>query len=184
MKETRFNLLATASMDDVYTLLEGQVFHATSFANFAQIKADGKIRPNKDGKFSTPFGNRKNGYFQKRGCVSLFDYRVKPPESSINYRWRCSPFLPAQSGGDGAALLILSERVYPRLLPWNSWSVEEAWKDMLVPHVEAGHKGPIAFTSVIEVILVELLEDSDSSASASASAVRDTEHVPAATRRS
>lgn len=133
--------------------LVGRVFHVTALSSLRFILEDGAIRPN-DGRFESPFGST-NAYFKHRGCVSVFDYRVATDDQIETSLGKCSvlriirPALPI-------ACLFLSETVQARLIPYT--------KDMLtrgkiVPHVEAGHEGPIPISEIAAVLRVTIERD-------------------------
>ena len=100
MKTTKYVRLETDSFDDITSLLEGRVFHVTKLSYLDSILADGEIKPNMDSALATAFGST-NAFFRQRNFVSLFDYRVEPPDET--FRNRCSPFQPARSdpGSEG-----------------------------------------------------------------------------------
>lgn len=103
------------SVTDIEDILEGKVFHVTLLPNWNLIHTSGSILPNPAGQLPTTFGS-SNSFFRARGCISVFDYRVKPPEGPIDYRHRCHPLQPAQPDTPGAAILILHPDFYPELL--------------------------------------------------------------------
>jgi hypothetical protein len=51
------------------------------------------------------------------------------------------------------------------LVSWQQWKQEEAWSEQMVPHVEAGHPGPIPLNLINEIICVEKDDDPNSFAS-------------------
>jgi hypothetical protein len=145
-------------LSDVEAMVEGKVFHVTRRDAWDQIALCGEIRPNTDGSFATPFGS-SNSYFRRRGCVSVFDFREPPTEEIRVFRTRCWPFQPAQPGNGGIAILLLKQSLHDRLIPWTHWKEESAYGEMVVPHVEAGHPGPIPTTEVSEVVFLRRSED-------------------------
>jgi len=147
------------SLDDISSLLEGRVFHVTKLAYLDAILTSGEIRPNGDSSLPTTFGYPANGFFRKRNCISLFDYRIEPTDQIKDFRTRCWPFQHARGG---IAILILMPDIYPALVPWTRWKEEEAWSDQVVPHVEAGYPGSISTDLIDEVICLTLEEDPNS----------------------
>lgn len=143
---------------DIEDILEGKVFHVTSLPNWNLIRQSGFILPNPDGLLPTTFGSH-NSLFRKRGCVSVFDYRVKPPEDPINYRHRCDPLQPAQPDTPGIAILFLHPDVYPKLLSWELCRDEVMYRERVVPYVEAGHPGPISISLVERVVYFRRTEN-------------------------
>ena len=95
--------------------------------------------------------------------MSLFDYRCVTREDLDHSLTKCSPIdsIHAQSPDHGIAIFLLSPSRCPTLLPLSLWKEEEAWAEMIVPYVEAGHKGPISLALVDEVICVEVEPDED-----------------------
>jgi len=138
------------------------VFHVTRLSSLEQILSDQEIRPNTDRSRSTPFGYMNNGFFRNRGCISLFDYRAESTERLEQFRNRCYPFQAAEQGEGGIAILFLKPSVCDRLVPWTRWRDEEAWSEMVVPHVEAGYPGALKMEFVSEIVTLELTEDPES----------------------
>lgn len=147
---------------DLIALLRGRVFHVTRASYVPSILQAGFILPNADGVLPTTFGSSQNGFFRLRGCVSVFDYRNAPSEEIETFGSGCYPFQPAVPGGDGIAILTLSPETHERLLPWTLWHQEGAYKQMVVPHAEAGYPGPVAVSLISEVMYLSLTEDPDS----------------------
>lgn len=161
MRITKLRILETKLLDALLPRLQGRLFHVSSLSNLDSITESGEIRPNQDGKYTTTFGSSANSFFRNRNCVSLFDYRSVTPEEFDDALGKCSPTRPA-SPDSGIAIFLLGSSVNPALLPWSLWKQEEAWKEMVVPYVEAGHHGPISLALVDETIVVEVDEDPDS----------------------
>jgi hypothetical protein len=59
------------------------------------------------------------------------------------------------------AIFILSPAVNVDLLPWTDWRRDEAWGEMIAPHVEAGYKGWIPLALIDEVIEMEVQRTAD-----------------------
>jgi hypothetical protein len=144
----------TEARDRLLPLVEGRVFHVTLAANVPAITAAGAIEPNIDGAFATTFGCSSNSYFRNRGCVSLFDLRAPRPDEM--YLHKCWPFRPGKH-----AILSVSPTAYTALLPWTLWRDEEAFREKVVPYVEAGYKGPLSLTLIDELIDVEVQGNPD-----------------------
>ena len=159
MKTTKYFRRETESLDDISSLLEGRVFHVTKLAYLDAILTSGEIRPNGDSSLPTTFGYLSNGFFRKRNCISLFDYRLEVTDQIREFRTRCRPF---QRARDGIALLILMPDIYDALVPWTLWKDEEAWGDQVVPYVEAGYRGSISIDLIDEIICLTLEEDPNS----------------------
>ena len=147
------------SLDDISAQLEGRVFHVTKLAYLDAILTSEKIRPNGDCSLPTTFGYLPNGYFRKRNCISLFDYRLPLTDEIKDFRTRCSPF---QHARDGIAILILNSAIYADLIPWTRWKDEEAFGDQVVPYVESGYPGSIPTRLIDEIICLTREEDPNS----------------------
>lgn len=145
---------------DIEDFLEGKVFHVTSLPNWDLIRQSGFILPNPAGLFPTTFGS-KNSFFRKRGCVSVFDYRVRPPQA-INYRRRCDPLRRAQPDTPGVAILFLHPDIYPKLLSWELCQDEVKCREQIVPFVEAGHQGAIPISLIESLIYFRRTENPNS----------------------
>ena len=146
--------------DVLLPLLLERVFHVTDSAYLEEIVRSGGLRPEPDAAFASAFGSRPNGFFRKRGCVSVFDYRDASAEILDESIMKCAPWMPAYSGRD-FSMLFLSEAAYGQLVPWTRWKEEAAYSDMVVPHVEAGHPGGIALDLIAEMLSVTVEESSD-----------------------
>lgn len=159
------------SLADIEAMLEGRIFHTTRRENWEKIVDSGEIRPNPDGRLPSTFGYAKNSFFRKRGCVSVFDYRMPPDDAIQGFRRKCRPFDPAGEGA-GIAILLLKNSVEARLISWEKWKKEEAWGEMIVPHVEAGHPGPIVLSDIEQVVFLYVEEDPNSVAATLRRAIR------------
>lgn len=157
IKMQRFIRSESESLEDLVHLLEGRVFHSTRLSLLQSILDRKAILPFSQSGV-TSFGY-PNGFFKRRDCVSVFDYREAPPNPTD--RHRCSPFYPAKPGEDGVALLFLNEMAHSSLIPWTRWKDERAFGEMIVPYVEAGHPGPISIGFIDEIISLTLVEDPD-----------------------
>jgi len=141
-------------LDDIEAMLEGRIFHVTKREHWLAIKQCGVIRPNQDGSLPTTFGFSTNSHFRKRGCVSLFDWRDATKEVR-SFRYHCWPLTHAVPGGNGIAILFLKPGIVGRLITWEKWKQEAPWlKEMVVPHVEAGHEGRIPIEDIERVLLL------------------------------
>lgn len=149
----------TDSMEDIMAMLEGQVFHVTRRAHWPAIVEAGRLEPNRDGRLPTTFGYSRNAFFNNRGCISVFDYRTPPSPEIHDFRLRCHPLQPAQPRSEGIVILFLNPSLHAELVPWTEWKREEAWREMVVPHVEAGYPGPIPLDRIDRAIFVTIEED-------------------------
>jgi len=165
------------TLDDIYSLLEGRVFHVTKLTYCPSILADGEIKPNKNSTLPTTFGSSTNDFFRNRNCVSLFDYRLEPTKEIIDFRQRCRPFQPAMSCEEGIAILLLKPEVHADLIPWTRWNEENALGERIVPYVEAGYSGPISIDLIDEIIFLTIEEDPNSHAALLRKASRRKGHL-------
>jgi hypothetical protein len=149
----------------IEAMLEGQVFHVTRRAYWRSIVEAGGVLPNADGRLPTTFGSSSNSYFKNRGCVSVFDYREVADETIEDYRSRCSPLQPARGENEGISIIFFKASIYEKLIPWTKWKEDNALREMVVPHGEAGHPGPIALSEVERVVHLKVIEDPTSLAS-------------------
>jgi hypothetical protein len=160
--ETEYSRLETASLADIELILEGRIFHVTKREFWPSIIASGAILHNRDGSLATTFGFSNNSYFRNRGCVSVFDYRQAATEEIKEFRNGCHPFGPARGDGAEIAILLLDPAIGEYLVPWSNWKTEEAYREMIVPHVEAGYPDRIPLDAIEQVIFLRLLEDPQS----------------------
>ena len=159
MKFTTHIRCETESLEDIYSQLEGRVFHVTKLANLKAIQKDKEIKPNGDGQLVSPFGNIDNSFFRRRNCICLFDYRPEPTNQIMGFRERCNPFKPARLDSDGVAILLLKPDIYASIIPWTRWKEEGESTEKVVNYVEAGYKGSISIDLIDEVICLILKED-------------------------
>jgi hypothetical protein len=161
LKTTTYIRSEKDSLDDISSLLEGRVFHVTRLAYLDAILTSGEIRPNGDCSLPSTFGCLANGFFRKRNCISLFDYRGEITDENRHFRTACWPFQPAR---DGIAILVLVSDINTALIPWTRWKEEKAWGDQVVPYFEAGYPGCISIKLIDEVICLTVKQDPNSSA--------------------
>lgn len=140
-----------------------RVFHVSLLSNLDSILKSGAIRPGCEVSAPSSYGYQKASFFRKRGCVSLFDYRSVSTTELAESMKKCSPFQPAVPGTSepGNSVFILSPDHCADLLPWTLWEEEEARNEMVVPKVEAGHKGPILLEHLDELLAIEIEHDSE-----------------------
>ncbi len=152
MVVVEFTRSESESLCDIEAMLQGQVFHVTKRAYWKEISELGAIVPNSNALLPTTFGVSKNSYFRNRGCVSLFDYREPETEEIKKYRSRCDPMQAAEPGADGISILIFEKSLHARFVSWEGWKKEAAYSEMIVPYVEAGHRGGINIDEINKVI--------------------------------
>ncbi len=159
MKETKLALSERGLNESLLPRLRGRVFYLTLLSNLERINQAGEIRPNSSGAYPGPLSHY-NSFFKNRGCVCLFDYRTVSEDKLNISLGKCSPATwIGFSPGSGLAIFLLARDRCPDLLPWTLWEEQEAWREMVVPHVEAGHEGPISLELIDEVLCVEVEPD-------------------------
>jgi len=149
-------------MEDITAYLQGHVFHVTKLEYLPSIEKCGEIRANRNGTFPSTFAHRPNGFFRKRDCVSLFDYRTEPNEQIRDFRGRCNPFRPAFPPNGPIAILVLAPTAYKNLIPSTALAEERAFDEIVVPHVETGYPRAIPLTLITEIIKIEITENPQS----------------------
>ena len=163
MIQTEFRLSENNLRDTLLPRLIDQVFHASRLSNLELILKSGEILPGKGRELESSFGYAKSSFFHARECVSLFDYRNLKEGVLETSLTKCSPFqaIDRQSKIPGIAIFILSPLRHELLLPWTLCEEEHADREMIVPHVEVGHQGPISLDWIDEVFRVQVDLDED-----------------------
>jgi hypothetical protein len=133
-------------------LVRGRVLHITCAANLPSILSDGAISGNADGRWASSFGSSRNGFFRVRNAVSVFDYRSVSDDEFEDAWMKCGPHRALSQCNYRIALLFLASESYKRLISWKLWAKEEAWEQMLVPHVEAGYPAPLPVSDIEEIL--------------------------------
>ncbi|MDH4186807.1 MAG: hypothetical protein OEV08_07410 [Nitrospira sp.] len=136
-------------------ILRGNVFHLTNRSGLMGITKDALIRSNKNGESPFTYPQSARSYARARGYVSLFDLRtttdVQLERALSNYY-----FLNPSFTSNNPNFLIISEALYPALIPWTKARDEDAWKEMFIPYVEAFHQGDIPISSISRVVSVKI----------------------------
>jgi hypothetical protein len=135
--------------------LRGNVFHLTNHQGLRGITKDGVIWNNKNGEFPYTYPQSARSYARKRGYVSLFDLRTTS-DDEIEKALSNFYFLNPPFADNNPIFLILSESLYPELIPWTQARDENAWEEMFIPHVEAFHPGNIPVSYVNRVVSVKI----------------------------
>jgi len=161
MHSLRIHLEQGDALEQLMPLIEGNVFHVSKLTNWMEIKAAGKIVPNKHGELKTSFGSFKNSYFKNKGCVSVFDYRNIHEEEPQKHKYKCNPTAPLKPNV-GIIIFILPEGTYSNLASWTGWK-EGDLNQMVVPHIEAGYQGAIDLSLIETIIFVTTQEPESSS---------------------
>ncbi len=135
-----------------------RVFHVSLLSSLEKIKEDGEIKVSGTGLCPSVYPGHYNSFMRNRGYVSLFDYRSVPQEHLEDSLDKCSPTQGA-TPESGIVIFLFSRSDIPKLLSWREWNLEDAPREMVVPYVEAGHKGPISLKLIDEIICLEIDEE-------------------------
>jgi len=158
MKITKKQFHERNLTESILPYLTKRIFHVTKKSNLNAILECGEIRSGKNNKFETTFGYSSNSFFRNRGCISLFDYKTATKEQFDKYFGRCHPAMPV-TPEDEIAILLINDSIYHELLSWELWREEQAYSEMVLPYLEAGHQGPISIKKVDEILIVSIIED-------------------------
>lgn len=135
--------------------LHGRVFHVTTLSAYASIISDRAIKSNQDAQYPFTYGQSKNSFFRNRGCVSFFDLREVSPEQMQEtlgkYYFLNPPFTEGRP-----IYLFLNSLCFPQLLSWSLWKKQEAYREMVIPYVEAGFPDQVPLSLVDEVLRVNI----------------------------
>jgi hypothetical protein len=153
MTETRLCLRRDALRGELLPKLLGRVFHVTSVCSYASILQDREIRVS-DGSILTTTQS-KISYFRTRGCVCLFDLR-NVPEDELEWALMKYYFLNPLHTENRPVFLFLNPIHWDQLIPWTVSKEDEGLKAMVIPHVEAGHKGSIPLSWIESALFVEV----------------------------
>lgn len=128
---------------ELLPLLRDRVFHVTKASKYWQIRRDGFVRSNHDGRFPFTYPQSRRSYGRCHGMVSLFDLRGKSDEevsSTLDkfYFLRPTRALPA--------FLVLSEAACARLVPPPPSMRELEYKFLWIPESEVFYPGDIPLT--------------------------------------
>ena len=154
MSEYLVKLQTNNYYNELRNLLIGHVFHVTCNENYIEIVKSLAVAPNTLSKNESPFGLTVNGFFRKRNCVSMFDYRECTSDGWLQHEYDCLPTMPLAKCGK-IAVMYLVKNDYYKLISWENWKSENAYSDRIVPYIEIGHPGPIYISSISDVIIVE-----------------------------
>jgi hypothetical protein len=153
MTETNLHLRSDELESQLLPRLVGTIFHVTSAAGYGGILQDQEIRVNDGSNLTT--SQSKISYFRTRGCVCLFHLR-NVPEGEMDWALMKYYFLNPTHTENRPIFLFLSPAHYDRVIPWTVSKEDEGLRAMVIPHVEAGHKGPIALSFIERALLVEV----------------------------
>ena len=139
--------------------LEGRVFHVTPLTAFARIQADGFVRPS-DGSFPFSWPSQsRNSYFRNRSCVSLVDLRAVPEGEADLARAKFNYLNPGPCKNE-PVFLFLSPHDLNSVRTWPDVR-KQVGPEMIVPHIESGHPGPIALDRLARILHVSVTPSAD-----------------------
>jgi len=139
----------------ILPILRGNLFDLTNRSGFKGILKDGLIRNNRKGEFPYSFPQSARSYARTRGYVSLFDLRATSKDR-LETVFDKFYFLNPPNAENNPIFLILSESLYPELIPWTRARDEDAWDEMFIPRVEAFHQGDIPIFSINRVLSLKI----------------------------
>ena len=143
-----------AAKTELFPLLHGRVFHATTATAYASILSDGYVSSNTDSRYQYAYPQSGNSYFRKNGYVSVIDLRTATDEQiedgDMRYR-----FLSPSSSSRPTVLLFLKPHCYDKLVGWEA-SKLEGLKTMIVPYVESGFPEAIHVDCIEEAWEVDI----------------------------
>ncbi len=151
----RFECSAGELENTILPWLRNRVFHVTSAKGYTGIRTRRQIKNNKDGQFEFTSGQSKVSHGRLSGCVCLFDLRETSDknieDSLIKYN-----FLNPSFCKDNPFFLLISEKMYPKLISWKEARKEKIYNRILVPYIECWYPGGISIENVTEVIEVKV----------------------------
>ncbi|HCM56336.1 hypothetical protein OGY20_09975 [Citrobacter sp. Cpo114] len=144
------------NIQDIIPMLAGKVFHATPTTNMKFIRESGGLVPGTELLYRDYIWDSSNGFFRRRGCVSFFDYRNFGTSQWKNDDvFKCFP-TQGLNPGESVSILFLDESEFNMLIPSTVWNEEEAWTEVIVPHIEVGYKGKVSLNHICEEWVVSL----------------------------
>ena len=84
----------------------------------------------------------------------MFDLRDPHHDQFERLLGRCHPLQAVLERRTAVAILFLRESNYACLMSWHRWEAEQAYSQMVVPHIEAGAPGPLSLDQVAEIAVV------------------------------
>ena len=51
---------------------------------------------------------------------------------------------------------MLQSESHKKLITWEKWKLEEAWSEMVVPHLESGYPGHVPLSEIQEIQLINI----------------------------
>ncbi|SFU15542.1 hypothetical protein SAMN05444141_11146 [Pseudovibrio denitrificans] len=141
--------------DDLLKVLKDGLWHTTSMKRFWAIMEKKAILPEPDipdrERYNTGNGKKNYPFVRSLGGISLFDFSDFDPEKySENYpmsSWY--NFVPYPRSRNLAVWIEINrQHASPNLISttelMDRWNNEKAYGHNVMPHIEAGHIGPIS----------------------------------------
>lgn len=155
MQEEHLTLSAGKLRSELLPVLRGSVFHVTTPEGFQSICEDGAIHHNRDGSHPSTYPQSENSFFRNQGCVSVWDLRTAT-DAEVERGIRNYNFLNPSWADNAPVFLILKPSIHGGLVPWTEYTRGKPEKNIVVPHIEAGHPGDLPLRSVGRALLVEV----------------------------
>jgi len=133
---------ARKDLAQIFDVLRGQSFlwHRTSIESLKAILRHGTIEPN-HGQFSYTYPQSEKCYGRELGAVCLFDFDTEPVEDILLQACKWQQFLT--DSGSATILIRIDRKALKKknlILP----NAVQGSAHVLIPHVEAWHKGSIS----------------------------------------
>lgn len=134
--------------------LDQQVFHFTSGASYLGILQRGRIIQNSDGRFKTTSRHSFQSMAHHLKAIALFDLRSKSSDQitlgKSFYNYLCG------QPGQKIVYLIISPRVYSRLITLRDLEEDLRLTKMYLPEIESWYEGDLFLEDIKETILVDI----------------------------
>lgn len=138
----------------LYPELRGRAFHITSVQNFFSIIRDGVVKHNRDGNIAR--NDSYDAYFKICGCVSFCNLHGNTKVKQVREAALSKYNIFGQGDCEQFVYLFLAPENHGKLLSWDRWKAEEAWSEMVVPHLEAGYPGFVPLKEIEEAMLIQI----------------------------
>ena len=139
--------------------LLGTVFHVTSSAGLAGIRASGLIRSNQDGSIKSTYPQSEASYGRRRGYVCLFDLRSVTGQQLEDALMKFDFLDPSGAKDQDPAFLFLAEPEHKELIPCTTArGTPEVW----VPYIESWYPRDLPITRISRILEVRVAREPDS----------------------
>jgi hypothetical protein len=150
--------LSREYMERLLPLLEGNIFHVTTYQNYNLIKKDGAIRNNKNNQYS--LASQRRGYFaQDRGDISLFDFRNIDDKTFSDFFLESYFFIFRRAHANRRRhariiFLIIDAAIHPKIIDYRT--ANKSGK-LCIPKIECGYPDRIEIDNIIKKINVTII---------------------------